>query len=64
MSLEQRLEELLAVERFEPPAEFRANANWSDPRVYEEAGADPEAWWLAQAKELLDWDVEPTQGLD
>ncbi|HWJ41858.1 MAG TPA: acetate--CoA ligase [Solirubrobacterales bacterium] len=64
MSLEQKLEELLEVERFEPPAEFRANANWSDPKVYAEAAADPEAWWLAQAKEVLDWDVEPRQGLD
>jgi acetyl-CoA synthetase len=64
MDLEQRLEEMLAVERFEPPAEFRAQALWSDPKVYEEAAADPEGWWMRQAKELLDWDVEPTQGLD
>ena len=64
MGLEQRLEELLAVERFEPTAEFRENALWSDPKVYEEAAADPEGWWTRQAKELLDWDVEPTQGLD
>ncbi len=64
MDLEQQLEEMLGVEKFEPPAEFRANARWSDPKVYEEAAADPEAWWLAQAKEVLDWDVEPTQGLD
>ncbi|HMI81621.1 MAG TPA: acetate--CoA ligase, partial [Solirubrobacterales bacterium] len=62
--LERELEELLAVERFEPPEEFRARASWSDPKVYEEAAADPEAWWTAQAKELLDWDVEPSQGLD
>jgi acetyl-CoA synthetase len=64
MDLEQRLEEMLAVERFEPPAEFRANALWSDPKVYEEAAADPEAWWTRQAVELLDWDVEPSEGLD
>src|SRR5215207_877580 len=64
MGLEQKLEELLAVEKFEPPEELRANANWSDPAIYEEAAADPEAWWLRQAKELLDWDVEPTKGLD
>jgi acetyl-CoA synthetase len=55
---------MLSVEKFDPPAEFRANATWSDPKVYEEAAADPEAWWTAQAKELLDWDVEPSQGLD
>jgi acetyl-CoA synthetase len=64
MGLEQQLEELLEVEKFEPSEEFRAGARWSDPKVYEEAAADPEAWWTAQAKELLDWDAEPTQGLD
>jgi len=55
---------MLEVERFKPPAEFRERALWNDPRVYEEAAADPEAWWTAQAKEVLDWDVEPSSGLD
>ncbi len=64
MGLERELEEMLAVERFEPPAEFRERALWSDPGIYEEAAADPEAWWLAQARELLDWDTEPTLGLN
>ncbi len=64
MGLEQELEELLEVEKFEPPEEFRQAALWSDPKIYEEAAADPEAWWTAQAKELLDWDVEPSEGLD
>jgi acetyl-CoA synthetase len=64
MDLEQKLEELLGVEKFDPPEEFRANALWSDPTIYEEAAADPEAWWMQQAKELLDWDVEPSEGLD
>ncbi|HEU5252010.1 MAG TPA: acetate--CoA ligase [Solirubrobacterales bacterium] len=64
MDLEQQLEEMLGVEKFDPPEEFRANALWSDPAIYEEAAADPEAWWLAQAKEVLDWDVEPSEGLD
>src|SRR5215218_1614575 len=64
MGLERELEELLEVERFEPSEEFRAKARWSDPKIYEEAAADPEAWWTAQAKELLDWDVEPSEGLD
>jgi acetyl-CoA synthetase len=64
MDLERQLEEMLEIERFEPSESFRANAVWSDPKVYEEAAADPEAWWLAQAKEVLDWNVEPTQGLD
>ncbi len=62
--LEQELTELLEVERFEPPEEFREAALWSDPAVYEEAAADPEAWWLRQATELLDWAEEPSESLD
>ena len=64
MGLERELEEMLEVERFEPPAEFREQALWSDPTIYEEAAADPEAWWMRQATELLDWDTVPTRGLD
>src|SRR5258705_7151593 len=62
--LERELSALLEVERFEPPDEFRQRALWSDPGVYEEAGADPEAWWLRQATELLEWAEPPSQGLD
>ncbi len=62
--LEGELNALLEVERFEPSAEFREAALWSDPAVYEEAAADPGAWWLRQATGLLDWDVEPRQSLD
>src|SRR4051794_14841186 len=64
MGLEQELDELLGVERFEPPAEVRERALLSDPAIYEEAGADPEGWWTRQAKDLLDWVEEPTEGLD
>jgi acetyl-CoA synthetase len=64
MDLERELTGLLEVERFEPPAEFRERALWSDPAVYEEAAADPEAWWVRQAGELLDWAVAPSEGLD
>jgi acetyl-CoA synthetase len=62
--LERELSELLEVERFDPPAEFREQALLNDPAVYEEADADPEAWWKRQATELLDWIKEPSQGLD
>ncbi|MBS1882864.1 MAG: acetate--CoA ligase [Actinobacteria bacterium] len=55
---------MLEIETFEPPAAFREKALWSDPAVYEEAAADPEAWWTARARELLDWDVPPTRGLE
>jgi len=64
MSLEDDLNELLKIERFEPPAEFRAAATLSDPAIYDEAAADPEAWWAGQARELLDWVEEPTEILD
>ena len=62
MSLEEELNALLEVERFEPPAEFRERALLSDPAVYEQAAADPEAWWMRQATELVEWVEEPTQG--
>ena len=64
VDLERELSALLEVERFEPSAGFRERALWSDPGVYEEAAADPEAWWLRQATELLDWIEEPREGLD
>jgi acetyl-CoA synthetase len=64
VSLEDRLSALLEVERFEPPPHFAEQARWSDPAVYEEAAADPEAWWQRQATELLDWIEEPSTGLD
>jgi acetyl-CoA synthetase len=63
-TLEGRLDELLEVERFEPPEEFAAAARLSDPAVYEQAAVDPEAWWLRQATELLDWESEPSEALD
>jgi acetyl-CoA synthetase len=62
--LERELSELLEVERFEPPDEFRERALLADPAVYKEAAADPEAWWLRQATELLDWTQEPSESLD
>ncbi|MEO7198480.1 MAG: acetate--CoA ligase [Solirubrobacterales bacterium] len=53
-----RIDVLMKTEQsFEPPAEFAAEANASDPGVYERAAADPEAWWGSWA-EKLDW-IEP-----
>jgi len=40
MDLEQKLEEMLGVERFDPPEEFRANALWGDPKIYDEAARE------------------------
>jgi acetyl-CoA synthetase len=62
--LERELEAMLEIEKFDPPESFRRDALISDPKVYEEAAADPEAWWKQQATELLDWDTEPSEGLD
>jgi acetyl-CoA synthetase len=62
--LEGQLSELLKVERFEPPEDFRKRALLNDPAVYEQAAADPEAWWLEQSKQLLDWAQEPSESLD
>jgi acetyl-CoA synthetase len=53
-TLEQELERMLEIERFEPPQEFREQALLRDPAVYEEAARDPQAWWARQA-ESLDW---------
>jgi len=52
--LDAELADLLDVETFEPPAEFREHALLKDPAVYEQASADPQDWWVAQA-EGLDW---------
>src|SRR4029450_12324776 len=56
--IEQELERLLDEELFEPPAEFRDPALTSDASIYEEAAADPQAYWAKQSEELLDW-AEP-----
>src|SRR3954451_14445414 len=50
--LEQRLEELLEQETFEPPESFKEQANLTDPGIYEEANGDWQGWWLGQGKEL------------
>jgi acetyl-CoA synthetase len=58
------LDVLLETEQtFEPPPEFAAQANASDPEIYQRADADPETWWASWA-EKLDW-IEPwSQVLD
>ena len=55
---EGRIDVLMKTEEsFEPPPEFTAQANASDPGIYERANEDPEAWWGSWA-EKLDW-IEP-----
>jgi acetyl-CoA synthetase len=62
--LERELEGMLEIERFDPPEEFRRQALWGDPKVYDEANADPVAFWHRQATELLDWETAPSEALD
>ena len=62
-NLEQQLEEMLDIETFDPPEEFREHALLNDPAVYEEAEKDWKGWWVKQAKELH-WFKEPTEDLD
>jgi acetyl-CoA synthetase len=53
--VEATIDALLSEKReFEPSEEFKRNALWNDPAVYERAAADPEAFWAEQA-ESLDW---------
>ena len=61
--LEQVLGELLEVDRFDPPPGFVAGARIKDMSVHEEAEADPQGFWLRQARELLDWETEPQESL-
>jgi acetyl-CoA synthetase len=62
-TLEQTLEEMLDVESFDPPAEFRKQANVTDASIFESADADYEGFWAEQAK-ALDWAEEPRQVVD
>ncbi len=48
--------------RFPPPADLAAAAN-AQPGIYEEAAADPVAFWERQARQLQ-WDQPWTQALD
>ena len=45
---------------FPPPREFASSALIADPKVYEEAESDPQAWWESQAQQLRwmrQWDT-------
>src|SRR5258708_535658 len=62
-ALGAELAALLEGESFAPPAQVRERALLNDPAVYEEAAADPQGWWAAQA-EQLDWFQKWTRVLD
>jgi len=64
--VDHMLDTLLKEDRRFPPSEaFKAQANFNDPNIYEEAAKDPVAFWAKQAeeiswfepyKEVLQWD--------
>ena len=62
--LERDLAELLEVETFPPPEDFREAARITDMSLHEEAAGDLEGFWARQADELLDWFSAPEQTLD
>src|SRR5215211_9467398 len=62
--LERELGELLEVDKFPPPDEFRERALVKDWSLYEEAERDFETFWAKQATELLDWFTEPQETLN
>ena len=43
---------------FPPPPDFAAAAQVADRSMYDDAAADFEAFWAAQARDLLDWDTD------
>jgi acetyl-CoA synthetase len=53
-ALDSELAELLEVESFPPPPEFREQALLKDRAAYERAARDPLRWWAEQAQQL-DW---------
>ena len=44
----------LEQRRFPPPPEFAEQANVNDPAIYQQAAADPQAYWASEAAKL-DW---------
>ena len=57
------IESLLKEERvYAPSPEFVAQANISDPEIYQRAKDDPEGFWREAAR-MIEWFKEPTQVL-
>jgi acetyl-CoA synthetase len=62
--LERDLAELLEVEKFPPPDEFRQQALVKDMTLHTQAERNLEGFWAGQADELLDWFAQPERTLD
>jgi acetyl-CoA synthetase len=61
--LERELASMLDIERFAPPADFRAQALLTDPAIYREADEDWQGWWAKNAGTLR-WSKPWDQVLD
>ena len=61
--LDRELADLLDVEKFPPPEDFRRQALLTDPAIYEQAARDSQAWWEQQA-EALHWFAKWNRVLD
>lgn len=62
--MSETLENLLQEDRrFAPSPAFVARAN-AQAGIHADAEADPEAFWMTQAKDRITWFKEPTVGLD
>jgi acetyl-CoA synthetase len=61
--LDSVLEDLQKIEKFDPPPEFRNQAQIRDASIYDQAARDPEAFWAEQAR-ALHWDQPFTTVLD
>jgi acetyl-CoA synthetase len=53
-TLARELEELLSVDKFDPPEDFVRQALVTDTAMYDEAESDPQGFWAKQA-EMLHW---------
>ncbi len=62
--MSQTLENLLREDRTFPPPEDFAAQSVTPSDIYERAEADPDAFWLEEAKRNVTWFTEPTVALD
>ena len=50
---QQAIEALFAERRTFPPSDdFRKQASWNNPKIYDQATIDPAAFWASQAERL------------
>ena len=62
--MSEALENLLQEERTFPPAQAFIDQANARPGVHEEAAADYQKFWLAQALDRITWYKDPTEVLD